>query len=133
MSCSDDNGTNVPPADTPEATIEGSTFGELQGYENAADGFTTLDPGNLGAPIYIQERRLAGASYLFAADNASRLDGMSARPGEDGWSATAAIAAGCVLGWDMETIARFACRVAALTLQSPRAVSPQLSPSLLQA
>ena len=94
VSCSDDNGTNVPPADTPEATIEGSTFGELQGYENAADGFTTLDPGNLGAPIYIQERRLAGASYLFAADNASRLDGMSARPGEDGWSATAAIAEG---------------------------------------
>ena len=50
-----------------------------------------------------------------------------------GDSATAAIAAGCVLGWDMETIAQFACRVAALTLQSPRAVSPQLSPSLLQA
>ena len=50
-----------------------------------------------------------------------------------GDSATAAIAAGCVLGWDMETIACFACRVAALTLQSPRAVSPQLSPSLLQA
>lgn len=50
-----------------------------------------------------------------------------------GDSATAAIAAGCVLGWDMETIARFACRVAALTLQSPRAVSPQLTPSLLQA
>ena len=92
VSCSDDNGTNVPPADTPEATIEGSTFGELQGYENAANGFTTLIPGNLGDPLYIQDGQLTGSVYLFAADNASRLDGMAARPGEDGWNATAAIA-----------------------------------------
>lgn len=49
-----------------------------------------------------------------------------------GDSATAAIAAGCVLGWDMEKTVHFACRVAALTLQSPRAVSPQLTPNILQ-
>lgn len=91
VACGDDNSTNVSPIDVPEATIDGSTFDVLQGYENAADGFTTLKPGNLNDPIYIQDGQLVGGSYHFAADNASRLDGMAAQPGENSWTATAAI------------------------------------------
>lgn len=49
-----------------------------------------------------------------------------------GDSATAAIAAGCLLGWRVEQTARLACRVAALTLQSPFAVSPALQADVLE-
>lgn len=48
-----------------------------------------------------------------------------------GDSATAAIAAGCLLGFCAEETARLACRVAALTLQTPSAVNPALSAAIL--
>lgn len=91
VACSDDNGTVVPPDNIQESTISGSTFDVLQGYENAADGFSTLKPGDLDDPIYIQNGQLTGSAYLFAIDNASRLDEMTARPAEDGWTVTAVI------------------------------------------
>lgn len=49
-----------------------------------------------------------------------------------GDSATAAIAAGCVLGYSPEQTARLASHVAGLTLQAASAVSPALSAAVLQ-
>lgn len=93
--CSDDDTTGGQPADnTPEATIDGSTFFELQGYENAADGFNTLKPGDLDDPIYIQEGQLTGSAYLFATTSASRLDALDARPTDDVWNTSAEVAEG---------------------------------------
>ena len=93
--CSDDDTTGGQPADnTPEATIDGSTFFELQGYENAADGFNTLKPGDLDDPIYIQEGQLTGSAYLFATTSASRLDALDARPADDVWNTSAEVAEG---------------------------------------
>lgn len=93
--CSDDDTTGgQPTGNTPEATIDGSTFFELQGYENAADGFNTLKPGDLGDPIYIQENQLTGSAYLFAATSASRLDALDARPADNAWDTSAEIAQG---------------------------------------
>lgn len=93
--CSDDDTTGTLPAgNTPETTIEGSTFYELQGYENAADGFNSLKPGNLGDIIYIQDGQLAGSAYLFAATNASRLDALGTHPADGTWSTTADIIEG---------------------------------------
>lgn len=93
--CSDDDTTGGQPAgNTPEATIDGSTFFELQGYENAADGFNTLKPGDLDDPIYIQEGQLTGSAYLFATTSASRLDALDARPADDVWNTSAEVAEG---------------------------------------
>lgn len=47
-----------------------------------------------------------------------------------GDSAAAAIAAGSLLGYPAEKTARLACRVSALTLQAPSAVSPALSAAI---
>lgn len=49
-----------------------------------------------------------------------------------GDSATAAITAGCLLGYSAAQTARLASRVAALTLQAPFAVSPALSAAVLR-
>ena len=93
--CSDDDTTGGQPAgNTPKATIDGSTFFELQGYENAADGFNTLKPGDLDDPIYIQEGQLTGSAYLFATTSASRLDALDARPADDVWNTSAEVAEG---------------------------------------
>ena len=93
--CSDDDTTGGQPAgNTPEATIDGSTFFELQGYENAADGFNTLKPEDLDDPIYIQEGQLTGSAYLFATTSASRLDALDARPADDVWNTSAEVAEG---------------------------------------
>ena len=89
--CGDDDGTTTPPdgGTTPEATIEGSTFAVLEGYEDAAQGFSTLKPAGLDDPIYIQDGTLAGSAYHFAAASASRLDELTTRPAADGNSWTA--------------------------------------------
>lgn len=96
--CGDDDGTTTPPdgGTTPEATIEGSTFAVLEGYEDAAQGFSTLKPAGLDDPIYIQDGTLAGSAYHFAAASASRLDELTTRPAADGnsWTASAAIGEG---------------------------------------
>lgn len=49
-----------------------------------------------------------------------------------GDSASAAITAGCLLGFGAEKTAQLACRVAALTLQASSAVSPALSAAMLE-
>ena len=74
--------------------------------------------------IYYCEGESSGHAQIPAAKTVLNATGA-------GDSATAAIAAGCLLGYPIEKTARLACRVAALTLQALSAVSPELSASIL--
>lgn len=77
-----------------ENTEAGSSTTVLQGYENAADGYSTLIINGLDGALYLQNKQLAGASYNFAAAAENRLDQMTTRPADNAWQATTAIAEG---------------------------------------
>ena len=93
-SCGDDSNNAPPSSNNTQSTISGSTFDVLEGYENAAQGFSTLQPEGLSDPLYIREKALAGDVYQFAGTDKQRLDEMEEIPASDQWQSTAAIAEG---------------------------------------